>query len=54
MMAAFKERGADLSLEVHDLPAERGVADVQVLRGFAKAKLFGHGHEIAEMSEFHG
>ena len=52
--AAHQQRHADLLFEIADLPAERRLRRMQPALGRNRqAALFGHGNEIAQMSQFH-
>src|SRR5215211_3494111 len=50
---AFEKHHAQLFLELVDLPTERRLGHLQRLRGTRDAPLSNHGHEIAEVAQFH-
>jgi hypothetical protein len=49
--AAVDELGAELVLEVLDLPTERRLRDVEALRGPTEVALLGQGHERAQVTQ---
>lgn len=51
---AGKEGRTQLVLQGPDLPAERGLGDVQALGGAAHVAFFGDGDEVTELGETHG
>src|SRR5215204_876254 len=50
---AFEKHHAQLFLELVDLPTERRLGHLQRLRGTRDAPLSDHGHEVAEVAQFH-
>ncbi len=51
--AAFEQRHAQFGLEFLDRQAHRRLRQVQARRRAAEVKLFGDGHQAAEMTHFH-
>ena len=49
----LQESEAEFVLEVANLPADRGLGDMELRRGARDVFLVGYGHEVSEMSEFH-
>ena len=51
---AGQQHYAQFGLELLDLLRERGLGDVQPYGSPAEVALLRHGHEVADVSEFHG
>src|SRR5690349_20102667 len=50
----FEQLDPDLSLQVADLPGERGLREVQPLRRAHERPLFGDRDEVAKVTQLHG
>jgi hypothetical protein len=48
-----EERRANFCFERLDLPAQRGLRDVQLFRGATHVSFFGNGYEVANLGEAH-
>jgi hypothetical protein len=53
-LVAREEGGAELALEIADLPAERRLGDVQSRGRVTEVQLLGDGDEVAEVAQLHG
>ncbi len=51
---AHEQLGAEQRLQSLDLRAQRRRGDIQPRRRPGEMQLFGHGHEVSEMSKLHG
>jgi len=50
---AVQQLDLQFLLKVTNLPAKRGLRDVQPLGGSRKIQLLGHGNEVTQMTQFH-
>jgi hypothetical protein len=48
-----EQRNSQFRLELPDLLAERGLAQMEPFGGLAEVQGVGHGHDVPQMTEFH-
>ncbi|MCY1404835.1 hypothetical protein D9M71_200570 [compost metagenome] len=53
-VGAFQQARTDFLFQRLDLLAQWGLGNTQLLGGAAEMQLFGHGDEVAQVSQFHG
>jgi len=53
-LAAHEERDPNIVLELANLPAQRRLRDMQLLRGLPEVKVLGNSNEVSDVTQFHG
>jgi hypothetical protein len=53
-LVAQEEYNAQVRLQLLDLPAQRWLGNVQLLRGLAEIEVFRDGEKVTDVTQFHG